>query len=115
MTILDIDQPESNHNGGEIIFGADGMLYIFTGDGGGAGDRHGAQGNAQDTASLLGKALRIDVDGASPYAIPADNPFVGQAGYREEIWALGLRNPWRCSFDREVWIWHGFVMLCYLH
>jgi glucose/arabinose dehydrogenase len=113
----------ANHNGGQLAFGPDGYLYIGTGDGGGSGDPNE---NAQNTASLLGKLLRIDVGStsappaapASPaaflpvlhsangqpgdaaYAIPNDNPFVGQAGARGEIWALGLRNPWRFSFDR---------------
>ncbi len=99
---------ESNHNGGQLAFGPDGFLYIGTGDGGGGGD---PDGNGQSTDALLGKVLRIDVDGtgAGPfgrYAIPADNPFVG-GPQAEEIWAYGLRNPWRFSFDREggaLWI-----------
>ena len=97
--ILFIDQPFTNHNGGWIGFGPDGYLYIGTGDGGSAND----PGNrAQDiTNQLLGKMLRIDVDGGSPYAIPSDNPFVGVSG-DDEIWAYGLRNPWRCSFDRDT-------------
>ncbi len=99
--ILEFDQPESNHNGGDIIFGRDGMLYIASGDGGGGGDRHGTIGNGQDLTNLLGKILRIDVDG-SPYRIPADNPFVKTAGARGEIWAYGLRNPWRISFDKTT-------------
>lgn len=78
--VIDIPQPQSNHNGGEIIFGADGMLYIFTGDGGGAGDRHGAEGNSQNPGNLLGKVLRIDVDKTNPYAVPLDNPFVETPG-----------------------------------
>jgi hypothetical protein len=98
-----INQPESNHNGGMIAFGPDGMLYIGMGDGGGGGDVHGSIGNGQDTNTLLGKMLRIDVDSAPDvglnYHIPADNPFVGMGGFREEIYALGLRNPWRWSFD----------------
>ncbi|MGH8790882.1 MAG: PQQ-dependent sugar dehydrogenase [Telluria sp.] len=86
----------SNHNGGQLAFGPDGMLYIGTGDGGGGGD---PSGNAQNAGTLLGKMLRIDVSGASGYGLPAGNPFVGQSGSRGEIWALGLRNPWRFSFD----------------
>lgn len=96
FTILFLDQPFSNHNGGWIAFGDDGYLYIATGDGGAGGD----PGNrAQDITTLFGKILRIDVDGGSPYANPSDNPFVGIAG-EDEIWHYGVRNPWRCSFDR---------------
>ena len=104
-TIMTISQPYSNHNGGWLGFSPiDGYLYIGTGDGGSGGD----PGNrAQDiTNQKLGKMLRIDVDGGSPYGIPADNPFVGITG-DDEIWAYGLRNPWRCSFDRQtgdLWI-----------
>ncbi|MFG0331182.1 MAG: PQQ-dependent sugar dehydrogenase [Phycisphaerales bacterium] len=95
--LMTIDQPFSNHNGGMIAFGPDGYLYIATGDGGSAGD----PGNrAQDGSSLLGKMLRIDVDGGSPYGIPADNPFVNDPNFLDEIWSYGLRNPWRWSFDR---------------
>ncbi|MDP8903700.1 MAG: PQQ-dependent sugar dehydrogenase [Chloroflexota bacterium] len=99
--ILAFDQPFTNHNGGWVAFGPDGMLYISTGDGGGAGDPLGA---GQDTTTLLAKMLRIDVDSATDtrYAIPADNPFTGQDGVRPEIWAFGLRNPWRASFDRQT-------------
>jgi glucose/arabinose dehydrogenase len=97
--VITIPQPFSNHNGGLVTFGLDGKLYIGMGDGGGGGD---PQGNGQNPASLLAKLLRLDVDAATPYAIPADNPFVGQAGKRGEIWMLGLRNPWRFSFDRET-------------
>jgi len=94
--IIFIDQPYSNHNGGCIRFGPDGYLYIATGDGGSAND----PGNrAQNGSSLLGKMLRIDIDGASPYAIPPSNPFVTNSSVRDEIWALGLRNPWRFNFD----------------
>ena len=85
----------SNHNGGQLQFGADGMLYIGTGDGGGVGD---SLGSGQNLDTLLGKIVRIDVS-SLPYVIPADNPFVGQAGKRPEIWAFGVRNPWRFSFD----------------
>jgi glucose/arabinose dehydrogenase len=87
---------QPNHNGGMLAFGADGNLYIGTGDGGGGGD---PDGNGQNANALLGKLLRIDVDAGDPYAIPPDNPFVG-TGARGEIWALGLRNPWRWAFDR---------------
>jgi glucose/arabinose dehydrogenase len=99
--ILTIPQPEANHNGGLVQFGPDGYLYIGMGDGGGAGDRHGTMGNGQELASLLGKLLRIDVNG-NPYSIPASNPFQARAGARPEIWAYGLRNPWRWSFDRRT-------------
>lgn len=94
--LLVVDQPFSNHNGGDLAFGPDGYLYIPLGDGGSAGD---PQDNSQDLDSLLGKVLRLDVDGGSPYAIPPDNPFVGLPG-ADEIWAYGYRNPWRFSFDR---------------
>jgi glucose/arabinose dehydrogenase len=97
--ILFVDQPYANHNGGLVTFGPDGMLYVGLGDGGSGGD---PDGNGQNRATLLGTILRLDVDGGSPYAIPADNPFVGQAGVRAEIWAYGLRNPWRFSFDRAT-------------
>ena len=106
--LLTIAQPEANHNGGAIRFGPDGYLYIGMGDGGGANDQHGSIGNAQDKTALLGKILRIDVDngGANPYAIPAGNPFA-IAGGRPEIFTIGMRNPWRISFDRstgDLWI-----------
>lgn len=113
--LLEIDQPETNHNGGMIAFGPDGMLYMGLGDGGGAGDRHGTRGNGQNTGVLLGKILRLDVDhrdekAGMAYAVPADNPFAGRAGFRPEIWALGLRNPWRFSFDRKTGeLWCGDV------
>jgi glucose/arabinose dehydrogenase len=105
-TILEMDDPASNHNGGMLAFGPDGMLWIGTGDGGRAGD---PWDNARDPKSWLGKMLRLDVsEGAGErYAIPPDNPFVRRSGYAPEIWALGLRNPWRYSFDRatgELWI-----------
>ncbi|MFO7265921.1 MAG: PQQ-dependent sugar dehydrogenase [Limnochordales bacterium] len=100
--VLEIDQPQFNHNGGALAFGPDGYLYISLGDGGGANDvgvGHGPMGNGQDINTLLGKILRIDVDGGDPYGIPPDNPFVGQEG-RDEIYAWGFRNPFRMSFDR---------------
>ncbi len=93
--LLTQEQPYSNHNGGQIAFGPDGYLYIGLGDGGSGGD---PQGRGQDLTTLLGKLLRIDVSGDS-YTVPASNPFVGQADVRPEIWAYGLRNPWRFSFD----------------
>lgn len=98
--ILAFDQPYANHNGGQVAFGPDGMLYIGTGDGGSAGDPHG---HAQNPLSWLGKMLRIDVRGVGPevaYTVPPDNPFVGKHDVLPELWALGLRNPWRFSFDR---------------
>jgi glucose/arabinose dehydrogenase len=98
LVLLRLIQPASNHNGGHLAFGPDGYLYIGTGDGGGAGDQYG---HGQNTSSLLGKMLRIDVDGGAPYAIPASNPFVNDPAVRDEIWALGLRNPWRYAFDRQ--------------
>ena len=106
LRVLEVFQPFGNHNGGTIEFGPDGMLYIALGDGGAANDPFG---NSQSKAMLLGKVLRIDVRAASkekPYAIPADNPFVGEAGARGEIWCYGVRNPWRISFDRangDLW------------
>jgi glucose/arabinose dehydrogenase len=100
QVVLTIVQPYANHNGGQLAFGPDGYLYVGMGDGGSAGD---PQNNAQNGAALLGKILRIDVEsGAAPYAVPPSNPFAGRAGYRGEIWALGLRNPWRFSFDRRT-------------
>jgi glucose/arabinose dehydrogenase len=104
--ILAVDQPFDNHNGGDLVFGPDGYLYIGLGDGGSGGD---PRGNAQSLATLLGKMLRIDPRprGDQPYAIPPDNPFVDDADARPEIWAYGLRNPWRYSFDRatgDLWI-----------
>lgn len=98
--ILEVPQPEGNHNGGQLAFGPDGFLYIGLGDGGGAGDRHGLTGNSQNMNSLLGKILRIDIDRGDTYLVPSDNPFVNKEGIRPEIWASGLRNPWRFSFDR---------------
>lgn len=96
--LLTVPQPYSNHNGGQLQFGPDGHLYIGMGDGGSAGD---PQGNAQNPNSLLGKMLRIDVN-VLPYAIPKTNPFIGPGPPLDEIWALGLRNPWRFSFDRKT-------------
>lgn len=100
--VLRMDDPEPNHNGGLLLFGPDRLLYIGTGDGGGGDDQHGARGNAQDLGSLLGKILRIDprATGGRPYRVPASNPFVNRSGARPEIYAYGLRNPWRFSFDR---------------
>jgi glucose/arabinose dehydrogenase len=96
--VIRIRHPQSNHNGGQLEFGPDGLLYIGMGDGGGAGD---TQNNAQSLRTLLGKLLRIDPrrSGSKSYRVPADNPFVGRAGARPEIYAYGLRNPWRFSFD----------------
>jgi len=94
--LLFIRQPYANHNGGLVMFGPDGMLWIGMGDGGSGGDPHD---NGQNRNVLLGKLLRIDVDHGSPYAIPADNPFADGKNGRPEIWAWGLRNPWRFSFD----------------
>jgi glucose/arabinose dehydrogenase len=101
--VLEMADSESNHNGGLLLFGPGGHLYIGTGDGGGGGDRHGARGNAQNLGSLLGKILRIDPRPANgrPYSVPGSNPFVGRSGARGEIYAYGLRNPWRFSFDRR--------------
>ncbi len=104
--LLLIDQPFANHNGGALATGPDGLLWIATGDGGSGGD---PQGNGQRLDTLLGKLLRIDPRpaGGAPYGIPADNPFAGSADARAEIWAYGLRNPWRFSFDRatgDLWI-----------
>jgi glucose/arabinose dehydrogenase len=99
--IMRFDQPESNHNGGDLAFGPDGYLYISLGDGGGAGDRHGRIGHGLDSTTVLGSILRIDINQGNPYRVPPDNPFVGRDGV-DEIYAYGLRNPWRFSFDRET-------------
>ena len=96
--LLTVPQPYANHNGGLILFGPDGYLYFGLGDGGGAGD---PEGNGQNPETLLGGLLRLDVDGAGGDLIPDDNPFVGRPG-RDELWAIGLRNPWRFSFDRRT-------------
>jgi len=97
QVLLEFEQPFTNHNGGHVAFGPDGYLYVSTGDGGSGGDPFGL---GQNRNTLLGKILRIDVDSALPFSIPRDNPFVGKSGVRQEIWAYGLRNPWRFSFDR---------------
>jgi len=101
--LLTVDQPYPNHNGGHLAFGPDGMLYIGLGDGGSGGD---PENRAQNVQSFLGKMLRIDVSGSAGYTIPPDNPFVATAP-RDEIWALGLRNPWTYAFDAltgDLWI-----------
>jgi uncharacterized repeat protein (TIGR03806 family) len=118
--LLTLNQPEDNHNGGNVVFGPDGFLYIGFGDGGGGGDNHGDPGNGQRRTTLLGKMLRIDVDGAAPYEVPSSNPFFAPAnpsdrcsataratGTCPEIFALGFRNPFRWSFDRltgALWV-----------
>jgi glucose/arabinose dehydrogenase len=104
VPILGVQQPFTNHNGGQMQFGPDGYLYIGMGDGGSGGDPNN---RAQNLGDLLGKLLRLDVDSGTPYAIPPSNPFVGSPGARAEVWAYGLRNPWRFSFDRasgDLWI-----------
>jgi len=97
--LLTIDQPFANHNGGNIVFGPDGYLYIGMGDGGSGNDPHG---NGQDKTDLLGSLLRIDVRPQDDYTIPGDNPFISQPSARPELWDIGLRNPWRFSFDRKT-------------
>ncbi len=99
MVVLTVDQPFSNHNGGFVSFGSDGMFYIGLGDGGSGGD---PLGHGQNTSTLLGSILRIDVDRGLPFTVPQDNPFVGTANARDEIWAYGLRNPWRFAFDHMM-------------
>lgn len=103
-TLFTVSQHSTNHNGGQLAFGPDGYLYIGLGDGGGANDT----GNrAQNLQNALGKMLRLDVDGGSPYAIPADNPYINDSSILDEIWGIGLRNPWRFSFDSQagdMWI-----------
>ncbi|MGK0358543.1 MAG: glucose/arabinose dehydrogenase [Bradymonadia bacterium] len=94
-TVLEVEQPYPNHDAGQLVFGPDGMLYVGFGDGGAANDPHG---HGQNRKTLLGNMLRLNVDGPLPYAVPKDNPFVGIADVRPEIWAYGLRNPWRYSF-----------------
>ncbi|OGN95919.1 MAG: glucose sorbosone dehydrogenase [Chloroflexi bacterium RBG_13_51_36] len=110
VIVMEVAQPYSNHNAGQLAFGPEGYLYIGLGDGGSGGD---PLGNAQNLSTVLGSILRIDVSGLSApgdYEIPADNPFVGAEGAREEIWAYGLRNPWRFSFDPETGLlWAGDV------
>jgi glucose/arabinose dehydrogenase len=111
QVLIEFDQPAGNHNGGQVSFGPDGYLYIATGDGGAAGDRYG---NGQNRSTLLGAILRIDVDtpeGSKNYGIPSDNPYAeNDDGYREEIYAYGLRNPWRFSFDpANGSLWTGDV------
>ena len=103
-TLMRMVDPEPNHNGGMLNVGSDGMLFIGTGDGGGANDQHGARGNGQNLGSLLGKILRINprASGGRSYTIPRDNPFFNMSGHRGEIWDYGLRNPWRWSFDRKT-------------
>ena len=107
--LLSVEQPQANHNGGQLTSGPDGMLWLGLGDGGAAGDEgpgHAPEGNGQSLDTLLGKLLRIDPSQGDPYAIPPDNPFASEGG-RPEIWAYGLRNPWRFTFDREtddLWI-----------
>ena len=104
--LLEVDEPEFNHNGGQLAFGPDGYLYLGLGDGGAGGDtglgHNDRTGNGQDRTTLLGKILRIDVNGDGAYGIPTTNPFYGLSSARNEIWAWGVRNPWRFSFDRQT-------------
>lgn len=105
--ILRLNQPYANHNGGQITFGPDGKLYVAFGDGGSGGD---PLDSGQSKNTLLGKILRLNVGSTGPYTIPADNPFVGEKDAKPEIWVLGLRNPWRWSFDRKTGdLWIGDV------
>jgi len=104
LNLLTIEQPYKNHNGGSLVFGPDGYLYIALGDGGSGGD---PENRAQNLTEYLGKILRIDVDNVDPYSIPESNPYFNLNSARSEIWALGLRNPWKFSFDRltgDLWI-----------
>jgi glucose/arabinose dehydrogenase len=104
QVLLEVEQPYANHNGGALAFGPDGYLYLGLGDGGAGGDPHG---HGQNTFSLLGKVLRVDVSGGGAYSIPPDNPFAGGEDGAPEVYAYGLRNPWRFSFDRasgELWL-----------
>ncbi|GAB5583709.1 HHIP-like protein 2 [Prionailurus iriomotensis] len=116
--ILEIEEPASNHNGGQLLFSVDGYLYIFTGDGGRAGDPFGKFGNAQNKSSLLGKVLRIDVNGAGSdgrrYRVPRDNPFVAEPGAHPAVYAYGIRNMWRCAVDRgdPITRWGRGRMFC---
>uniref|UniRef100_A0ACB8GAH0 HHIP-like protein 2 n=1 Tax=Sphaerodactylus townsendi TaxID=933632 RepID=A0ACB8GAH0_9SAUR len=108
--LLEIEEPAANHNGGQVLFGVDGYMYLFTGDGGKAGDPFGKFGNSQNKSSFLGKVLRIDVDGrgsnGKPYRIPLDNPFASDPKALPEVYAYGVRNMWRCSVDRGHLVTH---------
>jgi len=104
VRVLGFDQPYANHNSGPVLFAPDGTLFVTVGDGGAGGD---PKGYAQNPGELLGKILRLDVSTA-PYRVPADNPFVGKEGWRPEIWALGVRNPWGASFDGDT-LWFADV------
>ncbi len=99
LVILTADQPYANHNGGQVLFGPDGFLYLGLGDGGAAND---PEGRGQNLSDLLGSILRVDVQSGTSYTVPGDNPFVGQAGVQPEVWSYGLRNPWRFTFDRAT-------------
>jgi glucose/arabinose dehydrogenase len=99
VVLLAVDQPEVAHNGGMLLFGPDGYLYVTLGDGGGAGDEFG---NAQNIETMLGSVLRLDIDGGDPYAVPPDNPFLGDPAATPQIWVYGLRNPWRIDIDSET-------------